>query len=126
MNLGKLIIHSTKTPYGVYIPIEDIYEEHLLNGYELIGFSDVIHFDGLIESTLPITGGKKPYNWGIPNSRHIAYMGGISEDGFNLENTMTIEQRETLNIYIKFLRRRHPNLEVVDYTKTKITSLLQE
>ena len=122
MSLAKLVIHATKTPYGVYIPTEDIYEEHLINGYGSIGFSDIIHFDGLIESTIQINQGKKPYDWNIPNSRHIAYMGGISEDGFNLENTMTPEQKETLSIYIEFLKRRHPNLEIIDKTKTKVTS----
>lgn len=122
MALDKLIIHSTKTPYGVYIPIEDLHENHKHKGYGKIGFSDVIHFDGLIESTLGVTDGERPYDWGVPQSRHIAYMGGLSEDGFNIENTMTLEQKETLDIYVKFLKRRHPNMKIVDYTKTKITS----
>ena len=122
MALDKLIIHSTETPYGVYIPIEDMHEDHILQGYGKIGFSDVIHFDWLIESTLAVTDGERAYDWGISASRHIAYMGGLSEDGFNIENTMTIEQKETLEIYIEFLKRRHPNIEIIDYTKTKITS----
>mgnify|MGYP003111780579 FL=1 len=123
MALDKLVIHSTKTPYGVFIPIEDIHEEHLIKGYGKIGFADVIHFDGLIESTLEVTKDGKPYDWGIQNARHIAYMGGLSEDGFNIENTMTLEQKETLNVYVEFLKRRHPNINIVDYTNTKVVSI---
>ena len=122
MALDKLVIHSTKTPYGLYIPIEDIHENHIIKGYGRIGFSDVIHFDGLIESTIEITEGERPYDWGIENSRHIAYMGGLSEDGFNIENTMTPEQEDTLDVYIEFLKRRHPNIKITDLTKTKLIS----
>ena len=50
-------------------------------------------------------------------------MGGLSEDGFNIENTMTLEQKETLNVYVEFLKRRHPNINVVDYTNTKVVSI---
>jgi len=120
MALDKLVIHSTRTPYGVYIPIEDIHEEHVLKGYDRIGFSDVIHFDGLIESTIEITGGERAYDWGVSEARHIAYMGGLSEDGFNLENTMTVEQEDTLTVYVEFLKRRHPNIEIINYTKTTL------
>jgi hypothetical protein len=47
-------------------------------------------------------------------------MGGVSEDGFNLEDTRTQEQKETLEIYIDFIRRRHPEVRIVDYTKTRM------
>ena len=122
MALDKLVVHSTETPYGIYIPIEDLHDNHIIKGYGKIGFADVIHFDGLIESTLAITNGEKPYDWGTPKSRHIAYMGGLSRDGFNIENTMTAEQQETLYLYIQFIKRRHPNVKIVDYSKTKLTS----
>ena len=33
---------------------------------------------------------------GVFKPRHIAYIGGISEDSFNIEDTRTVEQQETL------------------------------
>ena len=124
MGLDKLIIHSTETPFGIEVDIESIEGEHFEKGFNNVGFSDIINFDGVIESTIRLYGyknGEKPHDWGIPNSRHIAYMGGISEDGYNIEDTRTFEQKETLDIYIEFIKRRHPSVEVIDYTKTKIT-----
>tara|TARA_R100000008_G_scaffold76798_1_gene56862 strand:+ start:1246 stop:1614 length:369 start_codon:yes stop_codon:yes gene_type:complete len=121
MALQKLVIHSTKTPYGIYVPLDEIQEEHITDrGFSEIGFSDIITFEGVIESTLQIRNGEKTHDWGMTDSRHVAYMGGISEDGFNIEDTRTPEQRESLRIYIEFLKRRYPRIEIVDYTKTRI------
>jgi len=123
MALEKLVIHSTETPFGIEVDLESIEAEHIDKGFKSIGFSDVIDFDGIIESTIRLydyKNGEKPHSWDIPNSRHIAYLGGISEDGYNIEDTRTVEQQESLDIYIEFMKRRHPELEVIDYTKTKI------
>jgi hypothetical protein len=112
MALEKLVIHSTETPFGIEVDLESIESEHLEKGFtaRLYDFKN----------------GEKPHDWGIPNSRHIAYIGGISEDSFNIEDTRTLEQQETLEIYIEFMKRRHPNLEVVDHTRTSIISSLVE
>jgi len=118
--LEYLVIHSTKTPYGIEVDMEDIQEEHIELGYGKIGYADIINFDGIIESTLRLTGGSKPYNWDMENSRHVAYMGGISEDGFNIEDTRTIEQVDSLHIYVQYMKKRYPELKIIDYTKTSI------
>ena len=92
MALEKLVIHSTETPFGIEVDLESIESEHLEKGFKNIGFSDVIDFEGNIESTARLydfKNGEKPHDWGIPNSRHIAYIGGISEDTFNIEDTRT-------------------------------------
>jgi len=123
MGLEKLVIHSTETPFGIDVDLECIETEHLDKGFKNIGFSDIIDFDGKIESTARLydfQNGEKPHDWGIPNSRHIAYIGGISEDGYNIEDTRTYEQQESLEVYIEFMKRRHPNLEIIDQTRTSI------
>tara|TARA_R110001592_G_scaffold108024_2_gene302169 strand:- start:11796 stop:12206 length:411 start_codon:yes stop_codon:yes gene_type:complete len=127
MSLEKLVIHSTETPFGVEVDMEIIEAEHLEKGFETIGFCDIINFDGIIESTARLYNfheGEKPHNWGIPNSRHIAYLGGISEDGFNIEDTRTLEQQEALEVYIEFMKRRHPGLKIIDDTRTSIVKTL--
>ena len=129
MALEKLVIHSTETPFGIEVDLESIESEHLEKGFKNIGFSDVIDFEGNIESTARLydfKNGEKPHDWGIPNSRHIAYIGGISEDTFNIEDTRTVEQQETLEIYVEFMKRRHPKLEVIDHTRTSIISSILE
>lgn len=127
MSLDKLVIHSTETPFGIEVDLEAIEAEHLEKGFRNIGFSDIIDFDGVIESTARLYDfikGEKPHDWGVPNSRHIAYLGGISEDGFNIEDTRTLEQQESLEIYIEFMKRRHPDLEIIDHTRTSIVKTL--
>ena len=128
-HLEKLVIHSTETPFGIEVDIESIEAEHKEKGFGTIGFSDVIDFEGNIESTARLynfKNGEKPYDWGMSNARHIAYLGGISEDGFNIEDTRSLEQIESIDIYIAFMKKRHPYIEVIDYTKTKLFSLEEQ
>ena len=39
---------------------------------------------------------------------------------FRLGRQWSTEQKETLEIYIDFIKRRHPDVKIVDYTKTKM------
>ncbi|HBY68754.1 MAG TPA: hypothetical protein DEG69_14020 [Flavobacteriaceae bacterium] len=44
----------------------------------------------------------------------MAYIGGLSEDGFYKADTMSPEQKETLDVYIMYMKRRHPKLKVIN------------
>ena len=99
--LEWLVIHSTETEFGLSISLSEINSNHK-ERFGIIGFSDVIDFEGSIKATYDFYDYKKtkPYVWGLKNSRHIAYVGGLSEDGFYKEDTKSPEQQETLEDYI--------------------------
>ena len=128
--LEWLVIHSTETQFGLDVSISDINIEHI-DKYGVIGYSDIIDFEGNIQATYDLYDYKKqkPYNWGLKNSRHVAYIGGLSEDGFYKEDTMSPEQRETLDVYTVYMKRRHPGLRVIHfkdldkYTEKKVIKL---
>ena len=119
-SLEWLVIHSTETQFGLDVSSSDINQEHI-EKYGIIGFSDIIDFEGNIESTYHFYDyrNKKPYNWGLKNSRHVAYIGGLSEDGFYKQDTKSPEQEETLQVYIMYMKRRHPGLKVVNFSEIK-------
>lgn len=119
-SLEWLVIHSTETQFGLDVSVADINTEHI-DRFGIIGFSDIIDFEGNIEATYDLYDYKKekPYNWGLKNSRHVAYIGGLSEDGFHKEDTMSPEQRDTLDVYIAYMKRRHPNLKVIEFKDLK-------
>ena len=113
--LEWLVVHSTETEFGLDVSISEINSDHK-ERFGIIGFSDIIDFEGNIEGTYSLYDYRnhKPYDWGLKNSRHVAYIGGLSEDGFYKVDTMSPEQKETLDVYIMYMKRRHPNLKVIN------------
>ena len=118
--LEWLVIHSTETEFGLSTSLSEINSNHK-ERFGIIGFSDVIDFEGSIKATYDFYDYKKtkPYDWGLKNSRHIAYVGGLSEDGFYKEDTKSPEQQETLEVYIAYMKKRHPNLKVINSSELK-------
>jgi len=128
MNLKYLIIHSTNTEYDVEFSEKQIINSHMLppphgKGWGKVGYSDVIHLDGTITNFTPFNEDGRVEEWKLsyngesvyPFARHIAYVGGISKDGFNSENTMTEEQIITFDIYLRYMIRRYPDLLIVGH-----------
>jgi len=130
MHLKYLVIHSTNTEYDVEVSEKQIINSHILlppngKGWDKVGYSDVIHLDGTITNLTPFNEDGRVEEWNLshdghdiyPLARHIAYVGGVSKDGFNSENTMTQEQQITFDIYLKYMLRRHPDLLIVGHGK---------
>jgi N-acetylmuramoyl-L-alanine amidase len=118
MCLKYLIIHSTYTKEGDDIEIN----ENTNHSY-----SDIIHTNGDIESLLNNSRKNRTDSWDLRYnnkdintiSRHIAYVGGLNKDNTNAKDTRTLEQKETLEIYIKYMIKRHPNLIIAGYNQFK-------
>lgn len=87
-SLDKLIIHSTEA---------STFKE----------FSDIIKKDGNIVNLTPFV--KKVDG---ASERHIAYVGGVTRDGLRGKDTRNALQKETLEIYVKYMIRRHPGLKI--------------
>ena len=128
--LKYLVIHSTKTEYNTEVSDEEIINSHMLSsphgkGWSKVGYSDVIHLDGTISNLTPFNEDGRVEEWGLshdgqdiyPYTRHIVYVGGVSKDGFNSENTMTEQQHITIDIYLKYMIRRYPDILIAGHGK---------
>ena len=120
--MKTLVIHSTLTEQDHDISGTSVAEMHMRDDdLKICSFQDVIKLDGTIESLIQYNP-KRVDNWIYKedyerlrnNSRHIAYVGGVV-NGFT-NNTICAKQEETLKIYVKYMKLRHPDLEVLGYS----------
>ena len=114
MSLEYLIIHSTNT-------IKD--KNYHLEGQDKSLYSDIIKLNGdIVLSSI-----NKQLHWNTKhngvnidiNSRHIAYTGGVNKENTHAQDTRTKEQKETLEIYVKYMIKRHPKLIIAGYNQFK-------
>tara|TARA_R110000744_G_scaffold168571_1_gene286296 strand:+ start:25503 stop:26009 length:507 start_codon:yes stop_codon:yes gene_type:complete len=130
-NYKYLVIHCSATKEGVNIKPEQIIDWHTgINGrgWSRPGYSDLITLDGSLHN-LHFAKGTNPYDdyieksersWGVRGinsySKHVCYIGGLNSKG-NPNNTMTIEQKNTLDIYVKHELLRHPDLLIAGHNQ---------
>lgn len=109
--INKIIIHCSATPEGRDVSAETIDQWHKARGWSEIGYHYVISLDGTIEYGRDIqkTGAHvKGHNKG---SIGICYIGGCDSD-MNAKDTRTPEQKESLLLLIKTLKKMHLGAEV--------------
>lgn len=123
--IKRLVIHCTATAEGREVTAADIRRWHCANppegrGWSQVGYTDIIHLDGIIERLVgnnedayvdgwEITNGAKGFN---TTSRHIAYVGGCAADGKTPKDTRTEAQKKALESYIMDFHRRFPSADV--------------
>jgi len=110
-DINKIIIHCSATPEGRDISANTIDQWHKERGWSGIGYHYVIKIDGSIEYGRDInkTGAHvKGYNKG---SIGLCYIGGCDSD-MNAKDTRTLEQKESLLLLLKTLKKMHPNATI--------------
>jgi N-acetylmuramoyl-L-alanine amidase len=123
--LEFLVIHCTATPQGRAVTSKQIREWHTTpapkgRGWKQVGYTDMIHLNGLLENLVPhnddewvdpreITNGAVGIN---SVSRHVVYVGGMDEDNKRHMDTRTPEQKLALTNYIKHVISRHPDIKI--------------
>jgi len=131
--MGKikyLMIHSTATPEGREVSPEDIKEWHTSpkprgRGWSRVGYADMILLNGTLENLIPfnqdnvidsfeISNGAKGYN-GI--AKHVVYVGGKTADNKQSKDTRNFFQKRTLEIYVRFMILRHPQIKVIGHNQ---------
>jgi len=130
--LKYLVIHCTATPAGREVTEQDIKEWHMAEppkgrGWSKVGYSDLIHLDGTMTNLTPFNQDGRVDYWeltygssGINSvSRHIVYSGGTSKDGYNAKDTRTKEQTKTMDAYVLYMIRRHPDIQVAGHNQFK-------
>lgn len=130
--LDYLVIHCTATPKGRKVSKEDIERWHIKErGWSRVGYSDMIHLDGSLENLVPFDQDDNVDNWEITNgakgfntkSRHVVYVGGVSDKipnglrNHTPEDTRTADQSLSLITYIKYMILRYPNIKVVGHNQ---------
>lgn len=100
--VDKIIVHCADTPKGVYFDIEDIRKWHKQRGFTDVGYHYVILLDGSIQIGRQLdTIGAHCYGQN-KSSIGICYIGGKGGD------TRTSEQKESLIVLLKTLKRIYP------------------
>lgn len=119
--LKYLVIHCTDTPAGREIYKADIEQWHIKErGWSRVGYSDLIHLDGTITNLIKFDQDDTVDNWEISNgakgfngvARHVCYAGGS-----NGVDTRTHAQKKALEVYVKYMILRHPNIKVVGHNQ---------
>jgi hypothetical protein len=121
--LTYLVIHCTATPQGMAVTSKKIREWHtspppLGRGWKQVGYSDMIHLNGMVENLVPyneddvvqpreVTNGVTGCN---TISRHVVYVGGMDEDNKNAKDTRTREQLLSLRNYVINMIAHHPDI----------------
>ena len=145
--LEFLMIHCTATPAGRNITKDDIIRWHMSpvseggRGWKRLGYSDMIYLDGSLINLTPFNQDSKVDPWEVTwgargvnkKSRHVVYAGGLDidpelclmEDLDELEfnekyvpvDTRTPAQLDTMEIYGKYMVKRHPMIKVVGHNQ---------
>ena len=112
-----IVIHSTKTKASENFNAKDITLKNRKEGFFHNAFHFIILRDGKIEEGRPeeMSGAILPINQPLitnQNSIAIGLVGGLSEDGKNLDVNFTFHQYVSLRELIKKLKKKY-NIEVV-------------
>jgi N-acetylmuramoyl-L-alanine amidase len=123
-----LVIHCTATPEGMAVTSVTIKKWHTSpppagRGWKQVGYSDMIHLNGMVENLVPydedefiqpreITNGVEGLN---SKSRHVVYVGGMDVDNKKPLDTRTREQNLALRNYIFNMIAHHPDIKVAGH-----------
>jgi len=128
--LEYLVLHCTATPEGRKISSETIRKWHTApkpegRGWRQIGYSDMIHLDGGLENLTPFNQDGIVEGWEVTNgvkginsvSRHVTYVGGVNKDNTYAKDTRTPEQKDTMEVYVKYMVKRHPDIKIAGHNQ---------
>ena len=114
-DINQVVIHSADTPNGVYFDSKDIRKWHVEErGWSDIGYHYIILLDGTIELGRPVERAGAHVGGHNKNTIGVCYIGGG-----NGKDTRTCEQKESLIILIKFLKKLHKNPRVLGHRDFK-------
>ena len=127
--LQFLVIHCTATPEGMEVSSAKIREWHLLpppkgRGWKQVGYSEMIHLNGFIETLVPYNHDDIVDPWEITNgvaglnsrSRHIVYVGGTDYRGVP-KDTRNQLQKLTMAGFIRKVISLHPDIKVAGHNQ---------
>lgn len=93
-------------------------------GWRGYGYNDIMLLDGSIQNLTPFNQDGEVDPWEVANgvkgyngrSRHLCYIGGLREevidDHWEPADTRTERQLYSLEVYVRYMIMRHPNIKV--------------
>ena len=130
--LDYLVIHCTDTPAGKAYYADDIIRWHTTpvhlrgRGWSRPGYNDMIYLNGALVNLIPFNTDDFVDLWEVANgaegingrSRHIVYVGGKDPLKGTPLDTRTDAQKETMEIYVKYLLKRHPQIQILGHNQS--------
>jgi len=110
--INKIIVHCTATPKGREISVDEIRQWHLDRGWSDIGYHYVITLNGKLEIGRPIERVGAHTKGHNADSIGIAYVGGMSSDMSNPEDTRTREQKDRMEEFLCYLKVLYPSSKI--------------
>jgi len=113
--INKIVIHCADTPEGKEFDSLDIKSWHLERGFNDIGYHYVILLDGTIELGRAL---KTPgaHAKGVNRtSIGICYIGGKTKDMNLAKDTRTDEQKESLELLLKTLKKMFASAKILGH-----------
>lgn len=104
--LNRIILHSTATPEGRDVTVEEIRNWHLDRGWADIGYHYVIYRNGAIKLGRPLSEQGAHTLGHNEDSIGVVYVGGTDKSG-NAKDTRTLQQRISMRLLIAYLKARH-------------------
>lgn len=109
--IDKIIVHCSATPEGRDVSAATIDDWHKQRGWSGIGYHYVVSLDGTIEYGRDINKTGAHVKGQNKGSIGLCYVGGVDSD-MNPKDTRTEQQKESLLLLIKTLKKMHPGAEV--------------
>lgn len=109
--ITKIIVHCSATKEGKHFNAKDITKWHLERGFNDIGYHYVVLLDGKVEVGRPEI---KVGAHCLGHNNHsigICYIGGLDANGKS-KDTRTPEQKESLLILLKELKKKYPKATI--------------
>ena len=115
--IDKIIIHCSATQEGKEISASTIDKWHKKRGWRGIGYHYVVGLDGMIEYGRPITEPGAHVKGHNKGSIGICYIGGVeaergSDGDWVAKDTRTPEQKESLLLLLKTLKKMHTSATI--------------
>lgn len=104
--LNSIILHSTATPEGRDVTVEEIRNWHIDRGWADIGYHFVIYRNGIIKLGRPLSEQGAHTLGHNEDSIGVVYVGGTDESG-NAKDTRTLQQKISMRLFIAYLKARH-------------------
>ena len=117
-HINKIILHCSATCEGKHYDVDEIRKWHVEGrGWKDIGYHYVIYLDGTIHEGRPVEQSGAHTKGLNRNSIGICYIGGVSNikdkrGKFPAKDTRTPEQKESLLLLLKTLKKMHPNATI--------------
>jgi len=118
--LIRVILHSTATPEGRDVTVDEIRQWHIDRGWADIGYHFVIYRNGQIKLGRPISEQGAHTLGHNEDSIGVVYVGGTGQSG-NAKDTRTTAQKISTRLLLVYFRLRYQINEVLGHKQCTYT-----